>query len=188
MEHYQSSCSNNFDCRCLALLSGALRGLGPVLEGMAPVTQRPALPVITLRNVSPWVQGSCPVRSPADAGHVHCSVDASNARVQLPCRWSRSAWVPPCRHLRRRSVCPANQGRCVCSCALVAAIGEPATFHVLDAHVEPLSVWTSAVLRIGWDLMGSEDVAAPTHIWFCYEPNMSGVCTGRSSESLTGQL
>ena len=75
--------------------------------------------------------------------------------------------------------------------ALIAAIGEPATFHVigaclavilkvpLDARVEPLSVWTSAVLRIGWDLMGSEDVAAPTHIWSCSEPNMvvtSAVC------------
>ena len=63
----------------------------------------------------------------------------------------------------------------------------------LDAHVELLSVWTSAVLRICWDLMGSEDVSAPTHIWSCSEPNMvveSAVCivmnwVGRSSVHLT---
>lgn len=66
--------------------------------------------------------------------------------------------------------------------ALCAAVGEPMAFHVmgaclsavekspLNARLEPLSVWASAVLHIGWDLMGSGE--APCHLWRSSEPHL----------------
>ena len=61
--------------------------------------------------------------------------------------------------------------------ALSAAVGEPMAFHVmgaclsvvdkspLNAPMEPLSLWVSAVLQIGWALMGSGATVAPCHLW-----------------------
>jgi len=68
--------------------------------------------------------------------------------------------------------------------SLSSAAGEPLAFHVMGAclavveksprfaRLEPLSLWASAVLQVGWALMGSSAVAAPDHLWRSSEPRL----------------
>lgn len=68
--------------------------------------------------------------------------------------------------------------------SLSAVVGDPRAFHVMGAclavvekspraaRLEPLSLWVSAVLQVGWALMGSSAAAAPDRLWRSSEPRL----------------
>lgn len=131
----------------------------------------------------PGLLGQLPLVPPVDESHLHPSMPVAAsadvaAAVATPIVAIAAAAAPGDSRARLRCAVLARLS------SLSSEVGEPSAFHIMGAclavvdksphaaRLEPMSLWASAVLQVGWALMGSSATVAPDRVWRSSEPRL----------------